>query len=467
MTQFEGLDPDRARTLSSALSTQIEALGAVTVDVERTVSASFNPFTYGFDPGQWIIAPFSIAFGELAHRDLARATENARTLISRLQREITAQELSSAGGSRSEMLIATGVRATATELAESGLAARAAWWASLSRAERTTLIHSDPALIGNLEGIPYSDRDRANRVRLKLMLADDTISDRDRDALQAVKNSLDVGHGVTKQLIILDFPTGADPRAAIAFGDLDDADFVGVVIPGRDNTVGKDMANLASASLNLYKEQEAALVLRGGTSGNNVSVVAWMGYQTPGGGANTAVFSDDRAIAGGAHLSNTLGGLDAAHTASNQDSRVTVFAHSYGTRAAASSLSGQASADSFVMFGSAGLESSITDASDLNVPDGQVYATESDDDSTADIGRGLPWDRRLDPYTDSGFGSSRFGSDGTDTYFGTDGHSLLLSDNSDGKENGYMDEGTESLHNMALIGIGDGHRTTGSMQCKE
>ena len=37
---------------------------------------------------------------------------------------------------------------------------------------------------------------------------------------------------------------------------------------------------------------------------------------------------------------------------------------------------------------------------------------------------------------------------------------MLLSESSGGEENGYMDMRTESLRNMALIGLGEGDRIT-------
>ena len=39
-------------------------------------------------------------------------------------------------------------------------------------------------------------------------------------------------------------------------------------------------------------------------------------------------------------------------------------------------------------------------------------------------------------------------------------YGMLLSESSGGEENGYMDKGTESLHNAALIGLGEGDRIT-------
>ena len=89
---------------------------------------------------------------------------------------------------------------------------------------------------------------------------------------------------------------------------------------------------------------------------------------------------------------------------------------------------------------------------------GEVDATEARGNYVADAGRF--GGGRLDPSTDDGFGAKPFGSDGTGSYKGTDKHALLLSESSGGEENGYMDLDTESLRNMALIGLGEGDRIT-------
>ena len=460
MGSFSGMDPDHARTIAAALAIQFDALDSVTAEVERSRQASLNPFSYGFDLGQWVIAPFSIALVHLAHLQLSNARVTGRSMIERLQREIAEQERASAAGSGSDILVRIGVRVTAADLAAASPKECARWWESLSLAERAALIAEDPALIGNVEGIPYSDRDRANREQLKRLLADDTITGGQREALESVKKALDVGTKVTTQLIILEFPAGSDPRAAIAFGNVDDADSVGIIVPGRDNTVSKDMTNLAKAAQNLYLEQEHQLESGYGVSGGQHSVIAWMGYQTPGGGLDNGVFFDELAVDGGRHLTDTLAGIDAVHANSGQESLVIPFAFSYGSRAAASSLSNGGSADGFVMFGSAGLESDITSASQLNVPNGEVYATEARGDDDADKGREWFGSGRLDPSTDDGFGAKQFGSDGTGSYKGTDKHALLLFESSGGEKNGYMDLDTESLRNMALIGLGEADRVT-------
>lgn len=49
-------------------------------------------------------------------------------------------------------------------------AARKAWWDGLSAAERARYLEVSPERIGNLDGIPASIRDRANRQNLQTLI---------------------------------------------------------------------------------------------------------------------------------------------------------------------------------------------------------------------------------------------------------------------------------------------------------
>ncbi|MGO2113229.1 MAG: hypothetical protein ACTH31_16620, partial [Pseudoclavibacter sp.] len=107
--------------------------------------------------------------------------------------------------------------------------------------------------------------------------------------------------------------------------------------------------------------------------------------------------------------------------------------------------------DRFVSMGSAGLvevrdtngwwpgggEISAQDFGDV-----QVYATEADPDSTADIGRFVSG--RADPL-DSGF--TEFSSDAGDGRPGTTGHGHASS----GDDVGYLGPGSNSLYNIGQI----------------
>jgi|GEM_PF-6666925 len=455
MARKIGMNPERVLEASARLSSCSGGLDGVRASVDRLVLASLNPVGYGVQPGGLIIAPWSIAGTTYAALTVRSAVDAVRELTRQLLTEALEQlEASDAQGSG---LSPTAVSAlTRAVLLDPDVITHlrpeqvAAWWSNLTREQQDHLIQHHPLVMGNAEGIPYSVRDAANRQALDQMLADPELPVGQRRSLESVRDALaeaqrrDVPH----QLIILDFPAGADARAAISYGTLDDADSIGLLVPGMDNTVDNGMSKLGTAAYNLYREQQLLLDKAG--EGGSPAVIAWMGYQTPGALPNTAVLEEGRAQDGSVYLTQTLGGIDAtvAH-----DPRVTVFAHSYGSRTATYSLSGGGSADALVMFGSPGVAEGVDSVSRLTVPSGQVYVTRADADSTA--WWGLVGSGNTDPLS-AGFGAVPFSSEGALGREGIDGHGMLLAEDSNGSSFGYLDSNSDSLYDMALIGLGRG-----------
>jgi pimeloyl-ACP methyl ester carboxylesterase len=116
---------------------------------------------------------------------------------------------------------------------------------------------------------------------------------------------------------------------------------------------------------------------------------------------------DDLAKAGAVRLSAALGGLKAVHSAYGVSDDVSVVGHSYGTAVAALALT-SAHADHLIMLGSAGVPNQIGDAGDLNVPFGEVFATQGHHDEWASTGQAIS--QRQDP-TDLSFGAHTFDSE--------------------------------------------------------
>jgi len=451
-----GMDPERVRDLGGRLRASVGVLEGASATADRAAAASLDPLSWGVQPGGIVLAPWSIAGTQIAAAQVRAAGAAVEELVGRLFAEAAQQLAASidegaAGAGRGrpapEDAEALLVAALGTGTQPYSAAEVARLWAALSDAERRALIEEYADRLGGLAGVPYADRDAANRLVLDRLLEDPGVPGSQRDALAAVRAALDeaAALGTTVQLVTLDFPEGADPRAAIAFGDLDEAEYVGMVVPGMDNTVTKDMSKLTTAAYNLYEEQGA---LAGPDSSR--ATIAWMGYQTPGAVPNLAVLGEGRAKDGAGYLTSELGGL---HATGPDDRRVTVFAHSYGTRTATYSLSEGGSADALVMFGSPGVAEPVTSAADLDVPAGEVYATRAEADGVAPIG--LFGSGNLDPL-DAGFGAEVFSSDGRPGYDSVDDHGMLLADESNGEKQGYLDRGSDSLHDMALIGIGRG-----------
>ncbi|ARC56359.1 hypothetical protein AS850_04625 [Frondihabitans sp. 762G35] len=344
----------------------------------------------------------------------------------------------------------------ATHLSEDGSAsATRHWWAGLPDSTRDSLIATMPGVVGNLEGVPYTVRDEANRSVLSETLA--TIQHRDDRAsagltgfgdetarltmLQQVDLALTPGRGgddTARQLVSLD--TVFPGRAAISVGDLDTARDVSVMVPGMLYTVSNQITYWTDHAAALHSEQDFWTKTLATTTRRPQSsaVVAWMGYRTP---DLTNVTSLDLARQGAVHLEESVTGLDAVRAVDRP--RLTILAHSYGSTTATIALSsGRMRADAFVALGSPG--SVVDSASDLSVTRGNVYAAAA----------------ALDPVAGLGF----FGKDPGASLFGSTLLSVAASTDPFTEQhltgtwthNNYFDPGSRSMRNLALIGIGQG-----------
>lgn len=348
----------------------------------------------------------------------------------------------------------------AEELAAMGAPAVAAWWSTLSAAQRSALITARPEVIGNLEGIPYTDRDEANVSRLKTLLKEAkeasgrTIgSSRVPESLNAVKDAGDrvkalewlleryndgLGHHRVppEYLISLDMTRPGIPLSQISVGNLDTATRATWMVPGMNSSLLEAQAYIGAASEMNFRDPSSATVV-------------FLGYDSPKFPSEAAeVVSGTYARAGGAQLATALSGYNATRDEAGISSQLNVVAHSYGTTTAAYGLASQdLRVDKVVFVGSAGIDPSIT-ASDLHAHGG-VFATEAAPDSIADIGRSTG---RVDP-TEAGFGANVFGSDGATLPDGTKldpvgGHNAVDSANHHGH---YFDRGTETMNNIESI----------------
>ncbi len=332
----------------------------------------------------------------------------------------------------------------------------AAWWSGLDDGRQAVLARSVPGVVGNLEGVPYSVRDTANRqllryatvaVSQRIGSVDEEPGDARRLAmLQQVRATLDgatndvpFAGAADRHLVALD--TVLPGRAAVTVGDLDTADDVSVLVPGMLFTVSDQLVDWTNTAGALHDEQAtwATLLGRGGPGPvPTVAVVAWMGYQTP---DLTNFYDLGLARQGASHLVDALDGLDAARA--DDEPRVSVMAHSYGSTTATIALSsGRVSVDSLVLLGSPG--SVVSDAGELAVRGHDVYAAAGS----------------FDPVAGSGF----FGADPATGAFGAvvlhlsggadavTGHALASALG----HNDYFRAGTESMRSLALIGLGHG-----------
>lgn len=345
------------------------------------------------------------------------------------------------------------------------------WWAGLGEGERTVLIQAMPSIIGNLEGVAYSDRDTANRMWLTQQI---TQIEDDIDAgrfgatassyggaggyqneaavaemlerlrgLKGIQNALAPG----RQLISL--TGGSPPLAAIAIGDMDTAQNVTYAVPGMGSSA-EGMGDWVESARNVSAAQGRM------APGQTHAVVAWIGYEAPPVGP-FGVLGTDFAREGAPHLGTALRGFEATRP----DAQLNVLAHSYGTTTASIALTEPGvHVDSFVSIGSAGLTPSIDEASDVHAD--QVFAGQANGVWAIDPAPGDKWawfgrafsDHPVNPVGDD-FGAKTFGVDTGKGGTSVTDHGVSTPDGT-----GYLDPGTESLRNVALATTGRGDEVT-------
>jgi hypothetical protein len=355
-----------------------------------------------------------------------------------------------------------------------------AWWTLLDPTQRATLAAATPRLVGNLDGVPLAQRSRANENYLRESLAEANralaghLTDAERTQqtrlvamLSQVSLALQPSDGGPKRSLILLDPTGSG-RAAIALGNPDTADYIGYLVPGMNYQVEPQMVNWTTVADDVYREEAAVLARHDdapptiqtasvGTSATSrpatgtvrlvagypdaaatpaktIATIAWIGYEAP---DLFSVGGRDRAVAGASFLETSWAGVRASR--GGDQPYISVFAHSYGSTVSLMALAnGSVEVDALVVVGSPGSE--IQSADRLNVTGGNVFVGKAD------------WD----PAVNSAF----FGSDpGASSYgarvLGVSGAAdAVTGDWLDGSfgHNDYFKPGSESLHNMALIG---------------
>jgi hypothetical protein len=288
----------------------------------------------------------------------------------------------------------------------------AAWWARLTPAQRESVLLADPDLVGNRDGVPADVRDEANRTRLDTETARtdaaiaearsrlaalpppsplrrmlefqlDELEDQ-RDALTAIDDTV-AADPTDRRLLLLDVTGHAEPRAAVALGDIGTADHVGVYTPGFTTTVTDSLPGVA-ADLSSLREQAQSQLDRAGRSGESVAAVAWLGYDIPQWDTPTtpdqSVAGSGAARAGGADLARFLDGVGAARP--GDAPHLTALGHSYGSTTTGYALQQATGVDDAVLFGSPGLP--VDDPAQLNVPPGHLSLLEAPGDPVADVG---------------------------------------------------------------------------------
>ncbi|UOQ90246.1 alpha/beta hydrolase [Agromyces endophyticus] len=322
-------------------------------------------------------------------------------------------------------------------------------WATLSPEARRTLVNGIPEIVGNLGGVPYAARDLANRLvldRTITRLEATGLGSQELSDLRAIREALaTASKNYPMQLVSLDADAEPKPLAAISVGDLDTATNATFQVSGMYSSTS-DMVNAVTDAKTMKRTEDEWATYLG--LGGSTAVVAWIGYSSP---DAITVLGEGHARTGAKLLEQELRAYDATV---GTGTTLNINAHSYGTPTVAIALSQPGiSADSFAMYGSAGLTGDVS-LGGLHVPDGQVWAGETIDDPWAPTGRILSG--RQDPADWTGV--NEFGTNGgeTDPISGE----RLAESHGHGE---YLIPSSESVRNLALINLGRGDLVTSDL----
>ncbi|MER6343866.1 alpha/beta hydrolase [Streptomyces sp. NPDC001595] len=308
----------------------------------------------------------------------------------------------------------------------------AAFFASLTDAQRARLAHRYPLAVGNMNGAPVDLRYRANRVALgqarevelkrvhdsRLTPAGQREADRRMHRFEAL---------MAEGRHILAFDPEGSGRVAEVFGDLAEAERVSVVVPGVDTDLltFQRTTRRYSAPVGMAKSLYAAE--RAASPGTRTAVIAWADYTAPSGvgmDAATAMRAENGAVR-----------LNALVRALPGNAPVSLFCHSYGSvvcGVAASALPDRVG--DIAVAGSPGMRAAKVAHLGTSA---RVWAMRDADDWIQDV-----------PYLE--LGGLGHGADPMSAGFGA----RLLSARDAKGHGGYFEPGTDSLANFAEVGVG-------------
>ena len=343
------------------------------------------------------------------------------------------------------------------------------WWSSLSDADKEQMIKAHPQEIGNLNGIDGTSRDKANRIYLKDATAREEKklerlkdrygahpSRRERQelerveervkALKNVQSTLDreqpspQGDGTPRQLLSLE-TSGKRVLAAVAQGNVDTADHIGVIVPGLYSNVAN----------NLGKYDDDAKIMganvRKHAHGESVAMISYLGYEAP---QNIAEVTDiGYARRGADKLAGFLDGLDASRERGAGDAHITVASHSYGSTTAGIALTKVNSGvvDDLIQFGSPG--SGVQDVSEFKLEKGHAWVSATD--YWQDMVQGIGDDGRFGKNPAKMPGYNHLSGDVGDNVDKSQFYPFR-------KHGGYFNEGSKALDDISRVIAGRGKK---------
>lgn len=264
----------------------------------------------------------------------------------------------------------------------------ASWWHTLTPGQQDRLKQWFPGALRNLDGMPAAVRSELNMpvlqrelLRLQQGWVDSYGWHTDPDQLAdltALRDTL-AGNSGTSLLLLDTATTPGKVLAAVAVGDVDNAERVGVTVGGLTARVSASAGNMVREAG--FQRDEARLLRRnaGVANADAVASIAWLGYDAP--DSLRDVAHDWLARDGARALNSFYRGL--ASAGNLPDPHIVAFGHSYGSLTTSLALQQGAPVSDVVLYGSPGTE--LTDAAQLGVPPGHAYFLIGADDVVSEL----------------------------------------------------------------------------------
>ncbi|MEW2302694.1 alpha/beta hydrolase [Streptomyces sp. NPDC006655] len=306
------------------------------------------------------------------------------------------------------------------------------FFASLTAPERDRLAHRYPLAVGNMNGAPVELRYRANDIALDQQRKVE--KKRMHDPRLSAAGQQDAGRRMhryeallTTGRQILAFDPDGDGRIAEVLGDLTRAERISVVVPGVDTDLltfqrtNREYTAPVGMAKALYRAEHRA------SPSTRTAVIAWADYTAPD-GLGVGAATGTAAALGAVRLNALLRALPG-------EAPVSMFCHSYGSvlcGVAARGMPGRVA--DIAVAASPGMRAE--NASQLGTS-ARVWAMRDATDWIQDV-----------PYLE--LGGLGHGADPVSASFGA----RVLSAHDAQGHAGYFVPGTDSLRNLADIGVG-------------
>ncbi|MFF4980381.1 alpha/beta hydrolase [Streptomyces sp. NPDC001046] len=249
---------------------------------------------------------------------------------------------------------------------------RKEWWDGLSDEQREGYKAAFPDVIGNLDGIPSTVRDEANRENIHLLIAQlqghhDEASKEKLEGLKGIQNKLNAGG--QPPILLLGVGLEGNGRAIVAYGNPDTSKNVSAYAPGLGTKLDSAFAE-GTVKRAYYTATEAQKFDPSSSS------IVWLGYDAP---QSIDVMTAVDAQRGVPAYNSFMSGISA--TNEHTDPHITAIGHSYGSRlvgGATQEAGGIPGADDIILVGSPGV--GADKAEDLGVGKEHVWVGAAEND---------------------------------------------------------------------------------------